>query len=236
MTKSQYQFTIQSPDTKELFEIAPKLEAKMREINAIQDVTSDLQLKNPQITVDMDRDKMASLGVTAENIQDALGAAYSSSQVSTIYRPNNAYRVVVEVKPQFQMDPSALSLLYVRSNSGQLVPLNTVAKLTRTVGPLTVNHQGQLPAVTISFNAKPGVALGEAVNGVTAVARQMLPQTVSYGFQGTAQVFQNSIKGLGGLLSWQSSSSILCWESCTRVLSIRSRFFQACPPPAWVPC
>jgi HAE1 family hydrophobic/amphiphilic exporter-1 len=200
MAKSQYQFTIQDPDTKELFEVAPKLEAKMREINSIQDVTSDLQLKNPQITVTIDRDKASALGVTAGNIQDALGAAYSSSQVSTIYNPKDAYRVIVEVLPEYQLDPSALSLLYVRSSSGALIPLNTVAKLTRTVGPLSVNHQGQLPAVTISFNAKPGAALGDAVSAVEKVARETLPQTVSYGFQGTAQVFQKSISGLGGLL------------------------------------
>jgi HAE1 family hydrophobic/amphiphilic exporter-1 len=200
MAKSQYQFTLQSPDTNELYQYAQQLEMKMRGIDQIQDVTSDLQLKNPQITVDVDRDKASALGITAEQVQDALGYAYAQSQISTIYQPNNAYRVIVEVLPQYQMDPAALSLLYVRSSSGQLVPLNTVAKLTRTVGPLTVNHQGQLPAVTISFNAKPGAALGDAVNAITRMAKETLPDSISYGFQGTAQVFQNSIKGLGGLL------------------------------------
>lgn len=200
MSKSQYQFTLQSPDTAELYDNAQKLEAKMRGIDSIQDVTSDLQLKNPQINVEIDRDKASAVGVTAEQIEDALGYAYAQSQVSTIYQPNNAYRVIVEVQPKYQLDPEALSLLYVRSSSGQQIPLSTVARLQRTVGPLTVNHQGQLPAVTISFNAKPGAALGDAVNAITKVARETLPSTISYGFQGTAQVFQNSIKGLGGLL------------------------------------
>jgi HAE1 family hydrophobic/amphiphilic exporter-1 len=200
MAKSQYQFTVQSPDTNELYEYAQKLETKMRGIDSIQDVTSDLQLKNPELTVDVDRDKASALGITAAQVQDALGYAYAQSQISTIYQPNNAYRVIVEVLPEYQRDPTALSLLYVRSSSGQLVPLNTVAKLTRGVGPLTVNHQGQLPAVTISFNARPGAALGDAVNAINRVARETLPDTMSFGFQGTAQVFQNSIKGLGGLL------------------------------------
>src|SRR6185369_2477854 len=155
MSKSQYQFTLQSPDTDELYNYAQQLEQKMHGVAAIQDVTSDLQLKNPELNVEVDRDKASALGITAEQVEDTLGYAYAQSQVSTIYQPNNAYRVIVEVQPQFQNDPNALSLLYVRSSSGQLVPLSTVAKLTRGVGPLTVNHQGQLPAVTISFNAKP---------------------------------------------------------------------------------
>jgi HAE1 family hydrophobic/amphiphilic exporter-1 len=200
MAKSQYQFTVQSPDTDELYGYAQKLEAKMRGIDSIQDVTSDLQLKNPELNVEVDRDKASALGITAQQVQDALGYAYAQSQISTIYQPNNAYRVIVEVMPEYQRDPTALSLLYVRSSSGQLVPLNTVAKLRRGVGPLTVNHQGQLPAVTISFNARPGAALGDAVNSINRVAKETLPDTMSYGFQGTAQVFQNSIKGLGGLL------------------------------------
>ena len=199
-SKSQYQFTVQSPDTNELYDYAQKLETKMRTIDSIQDVTSDLQLKNPELNVEIDRDKASALGVTAEQVEDALGYAYAQSQVSTIYQPNNAYRVIVEVLPEYQRDPTALSLLYVRSSSGQLIPLNTVAKLSRGVGPLTVNHQGQLPAVTISFNAKPGAALGDAVSAINKMARETLPDTMSYGFQGTAQVFQNSIKGLGGLL------------------------------------
>src|SRR5437867_5563475 len=166
----------------------------------MQDVTSDLLIRNPQINVDIDRGKASALGVTANQIEDALYTAYGQRQISTIYAPNNAYRVITELESQYQLDPSALSLLYVHSSSGQLVPLSTVAKLTRTVGPLTINHLGQLPSVTISFNLRPGVSLGDAVNAVGKVAKEMLPATVSTSFQGTAQAFQSSITGLGLLL------------------------------------
>ena len=211
LTKSQYQFTLQTPDTNELYSYAPKLEANLRNDpqlhNMLQDVTSDLYITNPQVNVEIDRDKASALGVTAQQIEDALYTAYGQRQISTIYAPNNAYRVITELLPQYQMDPSELSLLYVRSSKasgngqlGQLVPLNAVAKLTRTVGPLTINHLGQLPAVTLSFNLRPGVALGDAVNAVNRVAREMLPATISTSFQGTAQAFQSSLSGLGMLL------------------------------------
>jgi len=200
LTKSQYQFTLQSPDTGELYKYSTLLEAKMRELPQLQDVTSDLQIKNPQVNVDIDRDKASALGITADQIEDALYYAYGSRQVSAIYATNNQYQVILELEPQYQMDPSALSMLYVRSNSGQLVQLNNLATLIRNVGPLTVNHLGQLPAVTVSFNLKPGVALGDAVNVVGKLARATLPQTVSTSFQGTAQAFQSSMKGLFLLL------------------------------------
>ncbi len=200
LTKSQYQFTLQSPDTKELYKYASELESKMRTMPKLQDVTSDLQIKNPEVNVEIDRDKASALGVTAQQVEDALSTAYASQQVSTIYAPNNQYRVITEVEPQYQMDPSALSLLYIRSSEGKLVPLNTVANLTQTIGPLTVNHLGQLPSVTLSFNVKPGVALSEAVAIVEKHARATLPQTISTSFQGTAQAFQASLKGLWLLL------------------------------------
>jgi len=199
-SNSLYQFTLQGPDTQQLYTLSQQLVAKLQTVPLLQDVTSDLYLKNPQINVDIDRDKASELGVTAAEIEDALGNAYGQQQISTIYAPNNTYRVIVEVNPKYQLDPNMLSLLYVSSSSGQLVPLSTVAKLTRNVGPLQVNHQGQLPAVTISFNPAPGVALGDAVNAVQGVARQMLPDTISGTFQGTAQAFQSSISGLGWLL------------------------------------
>ena len=204
LTKSQYQFTLQTPDTGELYNYAPKLESKLRTdpqfAKIVQDVTSDLQVKNPQVNVDIDRDKASAVGITAEQVEDALYTAYGQRQISTIYAPNNAYRVITELENQYQLDPSALSMLYVRSSNGQLVPLNAVAKLTRTVGPLTINHLGQLPAVTISFNLRPGVALGDAVTAVNKAAREMLPATVSTSFQGTAQAFESSVSGLGLLL------------------------------------
>jgi HAE1 family hydrophobic/amphiphilic exporter-1 len=204
LTKSQYQFTLQTPDTKDLYQYAPKLEGKLRNDpqfkNLMQDVTSDLQITNPQVNVEIDRDKASALGVTANQIEDALYTAYGQRQISTIYAPNNAYRVITELENQYQMDPSALSLLYIRSSSGQLVPLSTVAHLTRTLGPLSINHLGQLPSVTISFNLRPGVSLGDAVNAVDRAGKEMLPASISTSFQGTAQAFQSSVTGLGLLL------------------------------------
>jgi HAE1 family hydrophobic/amphiphilic exporter-1 len=200
LTKSQYQFTLQSPDTDELYRASVKFEAKLRTIPQLQEVTSDLQIKSPQVNVEIDRDKASALGLSAEQIEDALYSAYGSRQVSTIYAPNNQYQVILELDPRYQMDPSALALLYVRSNKGILVPLNTVARLRRSLGPLTVNHLGQLPAVTISFNLKPGIALSDAVGIVQKAAGETLPQGVTTSFQGSAQAFQSSLQGLWVLL------------------------------------
>jgi len=200
LTKSQYQFTLQSPDTGELYRAAVELEGKMKALPQLQDVTSDLQIKNPQVNIEIDRDRASALGITAQQVEDALYYAYGSRQVSTIYAPNNQYQVILELEPRYQMDPSALSMLYIRSNSGQLVPINTLSTLTRNTGPLTVNHLGQLPAVTISFNLKPEVSLGDAENVVEKLASTTLPQTVSASFQGAAQAFQSSMKGLWVLL------------------------------------
>jgi len=200
LTKSQYQFTLQSPDTAELYRSAVEMEGKMRALPQLQDVTSDLQINNPQVNININRDKASALGVTAQQIEDALYYAYGSRQVSTIYAPNNQYQVILELGPQYQTDTSALSMLYIQSTSGQLVPIHTLATLTNDTGPLTVNHLGQLPAVTISFNLKPGVSLGDAVPIVEKLARDTLPQTVSTSFQGTAQAFQSSMKGLWLLL------------------------------------
>ncbi|HYE25385.1 MAG TPA: efflux RND transporter permease subunit, partial [Clostridia bacterium] len=198
--KSMYQYTLQGADTEELYRVSQDMLSKMQGIPQLQDVTSDLYLRNPQLNVAIDRDKASALNVTAADVQTALGNAYGQQQISTIYAPNNAYRVIVEAKPQYQLDPAMLSMLYVRSKDGTLVPLNTVASLQRTVGPMQVNHQGQLPAVTISFNLAPGAALGDATNAIQQVGRQVLPQSVTGTFQGTAQAFQSSLKGLGWLL------------------------------------
>jgi HAE1 family hydrophobic/amphiphilic exporter-1 len=204
LTKSQYQFTLQSPDTKELYDAAPKLESKLRSdprvSNLLQDVTSDLLIKNPQIDVKINRDRASTLGITAAQVEDALYTAYGARQISTIYAPANTYRVVTELQPKYQADPSVLSMLYVRSSSGQLVPLEAVAQFFPSLGPLTINHLGQLPAVTVSFNLRPGVALGDAVNAVNKVAGETLPQDFSTSFQGTAQAFESSLSGLGVLL------------------------------------
>jgi HAE1 family hydrophobic/amphiphilic exporter-1 len=200
LTKSQYQYTLQNPDTEELYRYAPLLEEKMKAVPGLLDVTSDLQLKNPQVVIDIDRDKAAVVGLSAARIEDALYTAYGSRQISTIFAPNNQYQVIMEVKPEFQRDPSALAFLYVRSAKGGLVPLSSVTRLKEGTGPLTVNHAGQLPAVTISFNLKEGAAIGDAVAAVDKLARQVLPASVKTSFMGTAQAFQASFKGLGLLL------------------------------------
>jgi len=200
LTKSQYQFTLQGPDTRELFASAADFEARLLEVPELQDISTTLQIRNPQVKVDIERDNASALGVSAQQIEDALYTAYGSRQVSTILAPNDQYRVIIELQPEYQQDPAALSLLYIRSSSGKLVPLDAVAKITSTVGPLTVNHLGQLPAVTLSFNLKPGVALSEAVDKVRELARQTLPDHISTSFQGTAQAFEASQRGLGLLL------------------------------------
>jgi len=198
--RSLYQFTLQDTDTAELYKYAPLLEAKIREIPGIEDVSSDLQIKNPQVTLSMDRDKISALGLTANQVETALYNAYSTRQVSQIYAPNNQYQVILQVAPEFQKDPAAMSLLYVRSAKGSLIPLNTVSTTTTDAGPLTVSHTGQLPSVTISFNLKPGAALGDAVDSIRQVAAATVPATISTMFQGTAQAFEDSLRGLGLIL------------------------------------
>jgi HAE1 family hydrophobic/amphiphilic exporter-1 len=200
LTKSQYQYTLQDSDTAELYKFAPLLEQKMRGVPGLQDVTSDLQNQNPQISIDINRDRAATLGVSSQQIEDALYTAYGTRQISTIYAPNNEYQVIMELAPEFQGSAAAISMLYVRSSSGQLVPLSSLASIRQNTGPLAVVHQGQLPAVSISFNLKTGVSLGEAVAAVDRLARQTLPATIQTSFQGTAQAFQSSVQGLGLLL------------------------------------
>lgn len=201
ITKSLYQYTIQGPDLAELYHWAPIVQANMAKLPGFQDVSTDLQITSPQVVLDIDRDRARALGVTVDQIENALYDAYGSRQISTIYAPINQYWVMMEVLPEFQRDPSALSHLYVRSSSGQLVPLEAVAKISRGAGPLTVNHFGQLPSVTISFNLAPNVSLGTAVDDVNRMLLEIhLPATLSAGFQGAAQVFESSVKGLGILL------------------------------------
>ncbi|MFI5303918.1 MAG: efflux RND transporter permease subunit [Nitrospiria bacterium] len=196
LTKSLYQYTLQDVDLKELYHWAPILEAKLKTLPGFLDVNSDLEITTPQIMVDIDRDKASSLSVTADQIENTLYNAYGSRQVSTIYTPSDQYWVIMELEPQYQLDPNALSLLYVRSTSGQLVPLNTVARLNRTVGPLSVAHLGQLPSVTISFNLQPGYSLSNAVAEVQSASREMsVPVTLNGSFQGVAQAFQSSFQG-----------------------------------------
>jgi HAE1 family hydrophobic/amphiphilic exporter-1 len=200
ITKSQYQLALQSPDTAELYRDSTSFMKEMAKLPGLMDVTTDLLIANPQVNVNIDRDKASALGVSAQQVEDALYTAYGQRQISTIYAPNDEYWVVMELEDKYQADPAALSMLYVHSSSGNLVPLNAVANLTTNLGPLTVNHLGQLPAVTISFNLKNGVAIGDAVNSINKLAREVLPPTVTTEFQGAAQAFQASLTGLGVLL------------------------------------
>ena len=240
VTKSPYQLTLQGPDRNELYTNATALQKKIAALPQLLDVTSDIQIKNPQLNVDIDRDKASALGITAQQIEDTLNNAYGTRQISTIYATSNEYEVILEVKPEYQQDPSALGRLYIHSTAapttssqsaqaqsvltqpqsaivsssqapagqtlaaqatqGRLIPLSTVATLSRSVGPLLVNHLGQLPSATISFNLRPGVSLSAATDQVQTLAKQTLPATITTSFQGTAQIFQASLQNLTLLL------------------------------------
>src|SRR5262249_22275830 len=163
-----------SPDPKSLFGATPGFEEKMRALPSLVDVSSDLQIRNPQVNVVIDRDKASALGVTAGQVENALYSAYGSRQVSTIFAPNNQYRIILELAPKYRRDATAISMLYIRSKNSQLVPLSGVATLTNTLGPLSVNHLGQLPAVTMSFNVRPGFSIGDAVTQINDLARGAL--------------------------------------------------------------
>jgi HAE1 family hydrophobic/amphiphilic exporter-1 len=200
VSKALYQFTLQGADIDALYQYAGVLQTKLSESPLLQNVTSDLQIKNPQVNVAIDRDRASALGLNAAQIEGALADAYGQAQVSTILTPNNQYWVIMELMPQYQRDMTALNMLYVANDKGVLVPLGSVATLTQDVGPLSVNHSGQLPSVTMSFDARPGVALGQAVAEVQRIAAQTLPSSIATQFAGTAQAFQSSQAGLVFLL------------------------------------
>lgn len=200
LTKSLYQFTVQSPEMEELYEYVPILEARMKELPELEDVTSDLEIANPQVNVEIMRDKASALGVSAAEIENTLYNAYGDRWVSTIYTPTNQFQVIMELKPEYQDDKNALSRLYVKSSSGNLIPLDTVARFTENLGPKTINHYGQFPAVTISFNLTTGVSLSEAVGKIDRLVEETLPANMSTNYQGVAQEFQRSLAGLGLLL------------------------------------
>ncbi len=200
-TTSVYQMTVQSANLQEIYNWVPQLAARMRTIPGVLDVNSDMQIASPQVMVDIERDRATALGLTPEQIQDALFTAFGTRQSSTIYTPANEYSVITEVEPQYQRSPAALSKIYVRSTSGALVPLDAVVKISRTVGPLSINHFGQLPAVTISFNLAPGYSLGQAADHVNEIIRELrMPASISVNFQGTVKEFQKSFQGLTVLL------------------------------------
>jgi len=245
VTKSPYQLTLQGPDRDELYKNARALQDKLSALPDLIDVTSDIQITNPQLNVQIDRDKASSVGISVQQIEDILNDAFGTRQISTIYATSNEYEVIVEVKPEYQRDASALGQLYIRpaasvptnvptaasqtaqtptassisadaatssfsppagqpapspTSPARLVPLSAVASLANSVGPLLVNHVGQLPSATISFNLRPGASLSRATERIQALARQTLSQSITFGFQGTAQVFQTSLQNLTLLL------------------------------------
>jgi HAE1 family hydrophobic/amphiphilic exporter-1 len=198
---SVYQLTLQSASLDEIYTWAPRLAARMEQLPGFVDVNTDMQVSAPQVMVNIDRDRAQALGVTPEQIQDALYSAYGTREVSVIYAPANQYSVIMEVEPQYQRTPDALSKLYIRSSQGPLVPLDTVVKMRRQTGPLSINHFGQLPAVTVSFNLRPGFSLGQAAQQVDDAVRDLrMPATISTGFQGTVKEFQSSFQNLSILL------------------------------------
>ncbi len=201
MSKGLYQMTLQCPDTASLYAYGDTLEQMLRDMPMLVDVSSDMQLKNPQLNVKIDRDRASAMKVTPQCVENALLYSYSTAQVTTLLAPNNQYQVIMELLPQFQTDPALLSRVYVRSTAGNLVPLTAVTAMSQEVGPLLVNHTGQLPSVTVSFNLAPGVSLGDATTAIEkAIRSSKVPPGLSYGFQGTAQAFQDSMKSMGYLL------------------------------------
>ena len=201
LTKSPYQYTLRGASTEELYHWVPIIEDKLKSIPTLVDVGSDLQIHQPLVQVEIDRAKAATLGISVSQIESALGAAYGSQQVSTIYTATNQYAVILEVEPRFQRGPAALASLYIRSSSGALVPLDALAKLSYGLGPLTVSHQGQLPSVTFSFDLKPGVSLSQAIDTIRDTMRELqVPATLTASFSGTAQAFEDSLQGMGILL------------------------------------
>jgi HAE1 family hydrophobic/amphiphilic exporter-1 len=201
LAKSQYQYTLQSNDTSALYRVTPEMRTKIAQIPGLLDVTTDLYVTNPQVTIEVDREKSAVYGVTVDQVRQELYNAFGTRQVATIYSPVNYYQVILETQPDYRVGPDDLARVYLKTSSGATVPLSAVTRFEPTVGPLQVNHQGQQPAVTISFNLAPGFSLGQAVDAITKLERdERLPATITTGFQGTAQVFQDSLRGQGILI------------------------------------
>ena len=195
-SQGEYQYTMTSSDTDTLYRVAPEIQSRIAELPIVRDVSTDLDLRNPQMNIEIDREKAAVYGISIDQVRQELFNAFGSRQVATIYTPDDDYQVILESKPEFQTDISALSRVYLKTASGQAVPLEAVTRLTSSVGPLQVNHQGNQPAVTISFNLAPGASLGQAVDEIQQIERDArLPATISSAFQGSAQVFQDSLKG-----------------------------------------
>ncbi len=201
ISKSQYQYTLQSSDIERLYAIAPAMRDKIAQIPGLLDVTTDLYIKNPELSIEIDREKAAVYGITADQIRNQLFNAFGSRQIGTIFKPSNDYQIILEAHPRFRVDPSDLTKIYLKTANNQTIPLDAVAKMVPTVGPLLINHQGQQPAVTISFNLAPSVSLGYAVDKIAEIERAAnMPVTIVSGFSGTAQIFQDSLRGQGILI------------------------------------
>ena len=198
---SVYQLTLQSTNLDEIYSWAPRLMGKMRELPGFVDVNTDMQISSPQLMVEIDRDRAQALGISPQQVQNAMFSAFGQRQASVIYAPANQYLVILEVDPKYQRTPDALSKLYMRSSGGSLVPLEAVVSTKRQTGPLNINHFGQLPAVTLSFNLRPGYSLGQAAQQVDgAIADLRMPPTIGTSFQGTVKEFQSSFRNLSILL------------------------------------
>jgi hydrophobic/amphiphilic exporter-1 (mainly G- bacteria), HAE1 family len=200
VSKSLYQFSMQSPNKPELFSYSQKMEEAIAKIPGVRDVTSDLAINSPEVDVQIDRDKAGAMQISANTIESAFYDAYGPHWVSTIYAAINEYEVLLELKPQYQSNPNVLSMLYLKGTNNQLVPLDTLATLKTSVGPQAINHNGQLTAVTVSFDLQPGVALGPVTDQIRTIAAGMLPNTISTSFQGAAKAFESSLGNLWVLL------------------------------------
>jgi HAE1 family hydrophobic/amphiphilic exporter-1 len=199
--RSQYSAALEGMDAEELYRWAPRLKAKLQFLPELANVSSDLQMSAPRVNVDIRRDLAMSLNVDPEKVANTLYDAYGNRRANTITVASEQYDVILEVADRYQRDPEAMGSLYMRSNTGRLVPLSAVTTLTQTVAPLTVNHVGQFPAVTFQFDLKPGISLDVATRIVRRAAEEIgMPATMTFAFQGTAAQFQSSLKGLGLLL------------------------------------
>ena len=200
MSKSSYDYTLYGPDTQQLYAEAQKLERIVARLPGLLEVNSDLQIKTPQVNVVLDRDRAAALNVNWNGVSAALYDAFGPQYSTTIYAPTNQYEVLLEMLPQYQEHTDGLKMIYLKSDSGQVVPLNAVARLVENAGPQSIPHSGQLPSVTISFSLRPGTSLGQATDEIQEAAKASLPATITAAFQGTAKVFQDSMQNMGILL------------------------------------
>jgi HAE1 family hydrophobic/amphiphilic exporter-1 len=201
LSKALYQYTLQGTDLDELYSWSDKFTKEMSKLNGFLDVSSDMQLKSLTALLTLDQDRAASVGVDYGDLRKTLYNAFGSSQVATLYTPINSYQVILEVDDNFQAAPDDIDKLYLVGSGTNLVQLSSIAKVARSIGPLSVNHQGQLPSVTISFNLMPGMSLGDAVKAIEKLQEKTKkPESILGNFQGSAQVFQDSLKGQGALI------------------------------------